>query len=530
MDTAGRLSIDEALMAELKAVKAAAQPHEVLLVLDAMQGQDALPTATRFHETIGVDGIILTKLDGDARGGAALSALAVTGKPIKFIGTGEKADALEPFHPDRMAGRILGLGDVVSLVERVQGQVDLESAQRLAKKAGKGLDLDDLLEQMLQIRKMGSLKELAAMLPGAGKLKDADLDENRVKQNIAILQSMTAKERRRPEIIHGERRKRIAKGSGTKVEQVNQLLRQHEEMRKMMKKMAQGGKAPGLQPSWRHAVPGHAPLTKEPTVRGRIALLLCLSLGLAPALPLLADPSTEFRAGFRRQGSAATASSVSAAEAAVANTAAAAAAPPPPRRALPDESTDAAAPAPAEDAKEGPSTLPKDKVVVPGEAKPVEAPESKYKFSNFILGFAGGALLGGVGGFLLGTSGPNGIDWSKARVIPYLRRRRRHHRRLRPAFGWAPTPRRRRGLPRWRAVRRRPRWACRPACISRGRWRPGPSYFRTIRSARDDHGALQKRRRKKGRPERRRREGRRQGRVRQGDQGLPGRLEARPQL
>jgi signal recognition particle subunit SRP54 len=246
VDTAGRLSIDEALMAELKAVKAAAQPHEVLLVLDAMQGQDALPTATRFHETIGVDGLILTKLDGDARGGAALSALAVTGKPIKFVGTGEKADALEPFHPDRMAGRILGLGDVVGLVERVQGQVDLESAQRMAKKAGKGLDLDDLLEQMQQIRKMGSLKELASMLPGAGKLKEADLDDNRVKQNVAILQSMTAKERRRPEIIHGERRKRIAKGSGTKVEQVNQLLRQHEEMRKMMKKMAQGGKRRGF--------------------------------------------------------------------------------------------------------------------------------------------------------------------------------------------------------------------------------------------------------------------------------------------
>jgi signal recognition particle subunit SRP54 len=246
VDTAGRLSIDEALMAELKAVKAAAQPHEVLLVLDSMQGQDALPTATRFHESIGVDGIILTKLDGDARGGAALSALAVTGKPIKFIGTGEKADALEPFHPDRMAGRILGLGDVVSLVERVQGQVDIESAQRMAKKAGKGLDLDDLLEQMLQIRKMGSLKELAAMLPGAGKLKEADLDEARIRHNIAILQSMTAKERRRPEIIHGERRKRIAKGSGTKVEQVNQVLRQHEEMRKMMKKMAQGGKRRGF--------------------------------------------------------------------------------------------------------------------------------------------------------------------------------------------------------------------------------------------------------------------------------------------
>jgi signal recognition particle subunit SRP54 len=244
VDTAGRLAIDEALMAELKAVKQAAAPHEILLVLDAMQGQDALPTATRFHEAIGVDGLILTKLDGDARGGAALSALAVTGKPIKFIGIGEKADALEPFHPDRMAGRILGLGDVVSLVEKVQAQVDVEQAERLAKKAGgkHGLDLQDLLEQMQQIKKLGSLKELAAMLPGAGALANADLDEGKVRRSIAILQSMTPKERRRPEIIHGERRKRIAKGSGTKVEEVNQVLRQHEQMKKMMKMMAKGGR------------------------------------------------------------------------------------------------------------------------------------------------------------------------------------------------------------------------------------------------------------------------------------------------
>jgi signal recognition particle subunit SRP54 len=247
VDTAGRLAIDEALMAELKAVKAAAAPHEILLVLDAMQGQDALPTATRFHEAIGVDGLVLTKLDGDARGGAALSALAVTGKPIKFIGTGEKADALEPFHPDRMAGRILGMGDVVSLVEKVQAQVDVEQAQRLAKKAaGKGgMDLQDLLEQMQQIRKMGSLKELAALIPGAGSLANADLDEGKVKRSIAILQSMTPKERRRPEIIHGERRKRIAKGSGTKVEEVNQVLRQHEQMKKMMKSMAKGRRRQG---------------------------------------------------------------------------------------------------------------------------------------------------------------------------------------------------------------------------------------------------------------------------------------------
>jgi signal recognition particle subunit SRP54 len=246
VDTAGRLAVDEALMAELKAVKAAAQPHEILLVLDAMQGQDALPTATRFHEAVGVDGLVLTKLDGDARGGAALSALAVTGKPVKFLGTGEKTEALEPFHPDRLAGRILGMGDVVGLVERVQTQVDVEQAARLAKKAGKqGLDLQDLLEQLQQLRKMGSLKDLAAMVPGGAQLGDAAMDEGRLKRSIAVLQSMSARERRRPEIIHGERRKRIAKGSGTRVEDVNQVLRTHEQMKKMMKRMSQGGRRRG---------------------------------------------------------------------------------------------------------------------------------------------------------------------------------------------------------------------------------------------------------------------------------------------
>ena len=246
VDTAGRLAIDEALMAELKQVKAAAQPHEVLLVLDAMQGQDALPTATRFHESIGVDGLIMTKLDGDARGGAALSALAVTGKPIKFIGTGEKTDALEPFHPDRMASRILGLGDVVSLVERVQSQMDVEQATKLAAKAGKGgMDLQDFLEQLQQIRKLGSLKDLAAMIPGAGALKDADMDEGKLTRQVAILQSMSPRERRKPEIIHGQRRARIAKGSGTKVEDVNTLLRNHEQMKKMMKQMSKRGRRGG---------------------------------------------------------------------------------------------------------------------------------------------------------------------------------------------------------------------------------------------------------------------------------------------
>jgi signal recognition particle subunit SRP54 len=249
VDTAGRLAIDEALMAELKEVKKAAQPHEVLLVLDAMQGQDALPTATRFHEAVGIDGLIMTKLDGDARGGAALSALAVTGKPIKFIGVGEKAEALETFHPDRMASRILGMGDVVSLVEKVQTHVDAEQAAKLAQKAGKGgLDLQDFLEQLQQIRKMGPLKELAAMIPGAGALKDADLDEGKLKRQVAILQSMSPRERRRPEIIHGQRRARIAKGSGTRVEDVNQLLRNHEQMKKMMKQMSRGRRGGGGMP------------------------------------------------------------------------------------------------------------------------------------------------------------------------------------------------------------------------------------------------------------------------------------------
>jgi signal recognition particle subunit SRP54 len=247
VDTAGRLAVDAQLMDELKAVKAASAPHEVLLVLDAMQGQDALNTAARFHEAVGVDGLILTKLDGDARGGAALSALAVTGRPIKFLGVGEKTEALEPFHPERLASRILGMGDVVGLVERVQAQVDLEQAQRLARKARKqGLDLQDLLDQLQQLRKMGSLKELAAHLPGGAALGDVVVDEGRIGRSIAIIQSMTPKERRRPEIIHGGRRKRIAQGSGTKVEEVNQLLRMHEQMKRMTKKMSGGQRRGGL--------------------------------------------------------------------------------------------------------------------------------------------------------------------------------------------------------------------------------------------------------------------------------------------
>ncbi|MES2200863.1 MAG: signal recognition particle protein [candidate division FCPU426 bacterium] len=257
VDTAGRLAIDEALMDELKEIKRLCPPHEVLLVLDAMQGADALETARRFHAAVGVDGLIMAKMDGDARGGAALSALSVTGKPIKFIGTGEKTDALEPFYPDRLASRILGMGDVVSLVEKVRENVDEKQAAELAKKLGKNtFDLADFMEQMLQIKKMGSMADLMKMIPGmsgmASKLSGQGLDDKRMGQTVAIIRSMTPKERRLPQIIHGERRKRIAKGSGTRVEDVNQLLRQFEQMKKMMKTMSKGrrgfggGMPPGM--------------------------------------------------------------------------------------------------------------------------------------------------------------------------------------------------------------------------------------------------------------------------------------------
>jgi signal recognition particle subunit SRP54 len=251
VDTAGRLAIDQALMDELKEVKAASKPHEVLLVIDAMQGQDALETARAFHESVGVDGLILTKLDGDARGGAALSALATTGRPVKFVGLGEKTDALEPFYPERMATRILGLGDVVGLVEKVQKNIDEEKAREMAEKLHKDkFDFNDFLEQMQQISKMGSMTELLGMIPGMGALKDKlpaeALDAKRLKQTMAIIRSMTAKERRLPQIIHGDCRKRIARGSGTRVEDVNNLLRQFEQMKKMMKSMKKGKRGMGM--------------------------------------------------------------------------------------------------------------------------------------------------------------------------------------------------------------------------------------------------------------------------------------------
>ena len=237
LDTAGRLHVDEALMNELKNIKAKVHPNEILLVVDAMTGQDAVNAATAFDQALGIDGVMLTKLDGDARGGAALSIRAATGKPIKFVGTGEKLDAIDQFHPSRMADRILGMGDIVSLVERAQEQYDEEEAKRLQKKIQKNqFDFNDFMSQIQQIKKMGNLKELASMIPGVGKaIKDIDIDDNAFKSIEAIINSMTPKERTNPEILNGSRRQRIAKGSGTNIQEVNRLLKQFDQTRKMMK-------------------------------------------------------------------------------------------------------------------------------------------------------------------------------------------------------------------------------------------------------------------------------------------------------
>ena len=242
IDTAGRLHINEQLMDELKSIKITVQPHEVLLVVDAMTGQDAVNVAEAFNNDLGVDGTILTKLDGDARGGAALSIKAVTGCPIKFAGMGEKLDALEPFHPDRMASRILGMGDVLSLIEKAQSTFDAEQAEELERKMRKDdFTLDDFLTQMQQVRKLGSFEQILGMIPGMGGIKkqlgDIDFDGKEIRQIEAIIRSMTPKERRDISIINGSRRKRIAMGSGTRVQDVNKLLKQFGEARKMMKKM-----------------------------------------------------------------------------------------------------------------------------------------------------------------------------------------------------------------------------------------------------------------------------------------------------
>jgi len=242
LDTAGRLSIDEALMAEVAAVKAATKPHQTLLVVDAMTGQDAVNTARAFHERLTVSGIVMTRVDGDARGGAALSMRAVTGAPIVLLGAGEKLDALEEFHPDRIANRILGMGDIVSLVERAAETIDKDEAEKLAAKMQRGgFDLEDYRKQLGQIGRMGSLQGMLGMLPGVGKLKqqlaDANLDTKILKRQEAIICSMTMAERRNPDIIKASRKRRIAAGSGTTVQEVNRLLKQFDDMSAMMKRM-----------------------------------------------------------------------------------------------------------------------------------------------------------------------------------------------------------------------------------------------------------------------------------------------------
>ena len=243
IDTAGRLAVDEQMMDEIASIKKAINPHEILFVVDAMTGQDAVNTAKEFNERLNFDGVVLTKLDGDTRGGAALSIRSVVDKPIKFVGTGEKLDALDVFHPERMADRILGMGDVVSLVEKAQEQYDEEEARRLQKKIAKNqFDFNDFIAQIQQIKKMGNLKDLASMIPGVGKqIKDLDIDDDAFKGIEAIIRSMTPQERVNPEVLNGSRRARIAKGSGTSVQEVNKLIKQFDETRKMMRAMTSGG-------------------------------------------------------------------------------------------------------------------------------------------------------------------------------------------------------------------------------------------------------------------------------------------------
>ena len=261
VDTAGRLAIDEQMMNEIEAIKKAINPDETLFVVDSMTGQDAVNTAREFNERLDFDGVVLTKLDGDTRGGAALSIRTVVNKPIKFVGTGEKLEAIDQFHPSRMADRILGMGDIVSLVERAQEQYDEEEAKRLQKKIQKNqFDFNDFLSQIQQIKKMGNLKDLAAMIPGVGKaIKDIDIDDNAFKSIEAIIYSMTPEERKRPEILNGSRRNRIAKGSGTNLQEVNRLLKQFDQTRKMMKmvtgsnmaKMSKLAGMPGMMPKFK---------------------------------------------------------------------------------------------------------------------------------------------------------------------------------------------------------------------------------------------------------------------------------------
>ncbi len=251
IDTAGRTTIDEVMMEEVKQISKTVQPTETLFVLDAMIGQDAVTTAKAFHDVLELTGVVITKLDGDTRGGAALSVLEVVGKPIKFVGTGEKPDALEPFHPERIASRILGMGDILTLVEKAEQQIDQKQAEELEQKIKKNqFTFDDFLSQLNTIKKMGSIRDLLGMLPGMDKaLKNINIDDNAFKKVEAIIHSMTKKERTNPKIINGSRRKRIAKGSGTQVQDVNKLITQFEQMQKMMKGFTQGKrmKLPGMK-------------------------------------------------------------------------------------------------------------------------------------------------------------------------------------------------------------------------------------------------------------------------------------------
>ncbi|EJX06833.1 signal recognition particle protein [gut metagenome] len=263
IDTAGRLAVDEELMREIAAIKAAANPDETLFVVDAMTGQDAVNTAKEFNDRLDYDGVVLTKLDGDTRGGAALSIRTVVDKPIKFVGMGEKMEALDVFHPERMADRILGMGDIVSLVERAQAQFDEEEAKKLQRKVQKNqFDFNDFLAQIQQIKKMGNLKELASMIPGVGKaLKDVEIDDNAFKGIEAIILSMTPKEREHPEILNQSRKLRIAKGSGTTIQEVNRLVKQFDQTRKMMK-MVTGSKMGRMMANMPKGMPGMPKMPK----------------------------------------------------------------------------------------------------------------------------------------------------------------------------------------------------------------------------------------------------------------------------
>jgi len=245
VDTAGRLAVDEQMMQEIAAIKAAIQPQEILFVVDSMTGQDAVNTAKEFNDRLDFTGVVLTKLDGDTRGGAALSIRSVVEKPIKFVGIGEKLDAIDYFHPNRMADRILGMGDIVSLVEKAQEQYDEEEARRVSKKIAKNqFDFEDFMRQIQQIKKMGNLKDLASMIPGVGKaIKDVDIKDDAFKHVEAIIQSMTPYERKNPQVLNGSRKQRICKGSGTNIQDLNRLLKQFDDMRKMMR-MVQSGKMP----------------------------------------------------------------------------------------------------------------------------------------------------------------------------------------------------------------------------------------------------------------------------------------------